>query len=189
MKKVIIPILTFLLVALFLRAKAEVGMGDWQCITPGKNTIDNYSGKGITLFLSNGQSFKKLEKLEQWYFYKGFIVGTRSGTYFVANETTLKVDSFSNPKQWLEFRYQQQIDPKFWTRWYTTKWTYHEDIGFYLLIWFPVSMPLFILFVWLFYRAVRYEKLNIKKPATIIILLALLYVFVTYLLEQVPQSF
>jgi len=65
MKNVFRIVLTTFFLGFFLQSKGEIGLGDWQSITPGNNTIDNYSGDGISLFLSNGKEYKKLEKLEK----------------------------------------------------------------------------------------------------------------------------
>ena len=188
MKNVFRIVLTTFFVSFFLQSKGEIGLGDWQSITPGNNTIDNYSGDGITLFLSNGKEYKKLEKLEKWYFFKGFVIGIRSGSYFIANEKTLQIDSFDNSKQWLDYRVQNKIVPKLWTRWYITKWDYYKDFGFYLLIWFFISGPLILLFFVFVYLSIRYEKVSPKKPFTLIVFLIIVVTTTTYVLELFPQS-
>jgi len=187
-KNILSLVFSLFLILLFLRCKAEVGMGDWQCITPGNNTIDNYSGDGISLFLSNGKNYKKLEKLQRWYFYKGYIVGIQANSYFIANEKTLRVDSFNSKKQWIEFRIQQKIDPKLWPRWYTTQWTYYEDLGFYLFTWFFISIPLALVFATLIFVAIRFEKLRIRRPATLLVYFTIAIALIIYLFERFPQS-
>jgi hypothetical protein len=187
MKSIFRPSLILLFIFSFLHANAEVGLGDWQCKTPGGNTIDNYSGNGKTLFLSNTNDSRKIQNLEKWYFYKGFVIGKQKNGYFIANEKTLKVDTFANEKAWQAVIEKYDINP-LWTRWYTTNWVFYEDITYYAVIFFPVTIIVALLFVLFLYRAIRYEKLNIRKPITLILLIAVSLVTITYLMERFPQS-
>lgn len=181
-------IFIFLFVTAYYQARAEIGMGDWQCRTPDDHTIDNYSGNGYTLHLLNALPYYTVDKLSRWYFYKGFIVGERKDGYFIANEQTSVIDTFRDKKTWLTTISQKNLKPLFWTRWYTDRWSYLDDLSFFLFMNSYFLLPLAIIFLLLLYRAIRFEKFNIKKPCTLIILIIGSIVFIEYLSQQFPQS-
>ena len=170
-----------------LKAHAGVGMGDWQCTTPQSNTFDNYSGNGISLSLRNG-GFGSVDSLKRWYFYKGFIVGEREHGFFIANEKTAKVQLFATQNTWAKALADAKLKPGYYTRWYNWQWVYYDDIGYYALIFFFMSAPCILIFLYLLYMAFRYEKFNVRKPCTMIVLIVSGLLLITYLLERFPQS-
>ncbi len=181
-------ILVLLLIS-FFKVEAGVGFSDWQCITPGKNSIDNYSGAGISLFMSNGVKYARVDNLERWYFNRSFIVGRQKDHWFIANEKTFKVYSYNNERLWLDAIAKQHLKPFIWTRWYSDNWAFYSDWGFSIFLFFPLSILLVLIFVIICYRAARFEKFNVKKPMTIITILLIFTVLFIYLAEQFPQSF
>jgi hypothetical protein len=181
----------FILVLLlfpFLKVKAGIGFSDWQCITPGKNTIDNYSGAGISLFMPNGIRCARVDNLERWYFYRSFIVGNQKNNWFIVNEKTFEVYSYNDEHLWLNAIAKQHLQPVIWTRWYNGNWTFYSDWGFSIFLVFPLSIFLMLIFVIVCYRSARYEKFNVKRPMTITTILLIVAVFLIYLSEQFPQS-
>jgi hypothetical protein len=165
---------------------AKIGLGDWARKTPNDNEINNFYGNGLTLRLKNG---KQVQELSRWYFYKENIVGQlHDGTYFVANENTGQVDSFQRIADFDHFIEAHKYEPTFWKRWHTADWAPLNDILFIALLAFPISIILVILFCIICYAAIIVEKLNYRRPFTLILISILLISLLNIALERFPQS-
>ena len=167
-----------------------MGLGDWNCKTPNGNEIINTGGTFL-----NMKNTQILDGLDQWYFYKGNIIGQRhsnvnsSETYFVANEVTFTIDTFQTKQEWIKYIERHELKPSIWTRWYDTDWRFFNDtVGLVAIVFFYISIPLFGVIVWLFFKAIKYEKLNFRKPYTIITTLIVVFLVIRLLLDQFPQS-
>lgn len=183
-KHIIIFLIIFLPISL-----SAIGISDWKEKTPKGNEINNING--VSLYLKNE---KQLDGLWKWYFYKGYIIGQTADTsvadmdisYFVVNETTYQITKFNSIEDWEAYLKKSELKPKVWTRWYFGDWTFFNDdiffVGFYLFI------PLAILFMFLFYKAIKKEKLRLFKPYTTIIVLLFSLIFCYWLLDQFPNS-
>jgi len=188
-------------IALFVfssSASLGMGMSDWQAKTPCGNEINNYPGP--TLHLENG---KQLNKLGEWYFYKKHIVGKLGETgwigdegwngdtlgYFVVSELTSRIWIFNNREEWITFLNKKNLDPFLITRWYHRDWTFFDDQIYWVLFYgFFLSIPFLFFYLFLLYKAIREEKLNLKKPHGLAASVIAGLVFIAWLWEQFPQS-
>lgn len=170
-----------------------VGLTDWSDITPGGNQINNFVGQ--SLYLKDG---RQIDFVCEWYFYKGCIIGRQREAcfkeasilgYFVVNETTLDVHSFISESDWDIYREKNDLKPIIWTRWYESDWTFfNDDFFLFYFFFFFISIPLTISFLNKLWKAIGKEKFNFRKPNTIIVSCILGLIFITWLLEQFPQS-
>jgi hypothetical protein len=171
---------------------AGIGLSDWTANTPGGNNINNFSG--MALYLKNGQ---KVQGVSEWYFYKSFIIGKQSNWspygntvgYFIVNEVTNKIDTFTNASSWTKAIEQNKLQPMLWTRWFTHDWTsFNGRLGYVFLLGFHIVIPSIILFCIVLYRAFLKEGFNRRKPYTIISLVVFGLIFMVWLSGAFPQS-
>lgn len=168
----------------------KAGLAEWSVLTPHGNEINNFDDSRI-LSLSN-QS--QLDNIAEWYFYKDYIMG-RLGTngkttgYFAVNETIFYINTFQTKDEWIKFLQQNDLQPKIWTRWYKSDWTFFNiQLLMFLVFGFYVSIPLIILYWIVLFKAFKKEKLNIRKPNTIVLTCVTGFIFIAWLLEHFPQS-
>ncbi|HCS20854.1 MAG TPA: hypothetical protein DIW47_09905 [Bacteroidetes bacterium] len=184
--------LTFLFLLVASYSYSIVGLTDWSATTPGGNEIYDFSNK--TLRLKNGD---ELENIGKWYFYSGYIIGqpnfggylTNPKLYFVVNEQTYKIDTFSNQVDWKNFIESRGLQPKIWTRWYDNDWVELIDgILLFSFFYFYISLPLLFLLGIILYRAITLESFNTRKPYTLTSLFIFSLFLLVWLSEKFPQS-
>ena len=170
---------------------ARPGLTDWEATTPYGNKINNYGS--VSLFLSDSI----VENLTKWYFYKGYIIGLYNevnqenfaAAYFIVNEQTLEINRYPDLNHWKLKLEQDKLVPFFYTRWYYTDWTFYDDqLLIFLIFGFFISIPLVILFILLMLRAIRIEKLNLKKPCTQVVIIISVFIFLHWISEAFPGS-
>lgn len=177
------------------------GLGDETYYTPYGNEIDNWTGNTLR---ADGK--EELTGLKKWYFYKGYIVGEcncyppydnkrkeeieKLGNYFVFDETSYQLVVFGTESEWNSFLNQNDLKPKFWTRWHDG-----GDVGnillviaFLLVFYFFVSIPLLIWFVVSFYKNVKKEGFKFSSPYFIGITCLSSLILLQWILEQFPNS-
>lgn len=167
------------------------GWGDWQDITPGGNTINNYSGSGRTIFIHGGA---RLSGINEWYFYKTFVIGTyfksegeekKIEQYFVVNEQNSTIQQFSTKDEWNKYLKDNNLNPKIWARWFSVGWSFTDlDLVGAIILFIPFS-PFYFMMI---YRAISRERFNVQQPYTIVTLVLTGIMLFTWLLYQYPQS-
>jgi hypothetical protein len=165
-----------------------LGFGDWQETTHNGTVINNFNQHSLRL--KDGLS---LDFVGKWYFYKDCVVGKRMGEntlgYFVADEISQQIHTFRTEPEWKAFLEKNQLQPQF-IRWYNDDWIFFDEgLIIYFVFGFFISIPLTILFLWLLYEAIFQENLNFTKPYTVSVFSILLLIFISWLLERLPQSF
>lgn len=139
---ILLNVLLFL--SLFQPAKVFAGgLSAWEETTPGGNTIghDGTSGGWITLTMDTTTiTFKR------FYFYKGNVVATSDSSWYIANESTKRVQEFRDEATWKAAIKTQHLKP-FWKREYDDH--YGSDKFGMLLLLVLVPFPLFIPLLWL----------------------------------------
>lgn len=168
----------------------RIGLGDWSCVTPNGNRINNFSEQ--TLYLSNNT---QLDGLDEWYFYKDQIIGKLHGAdpkrkvYFVVNELSFEINTFSTKQEWISYLDKQNLQPKIWTRWFQRDWTFFDDqIILWLVFTSYISLPLMICFLIFLFKAIRKEKLNLRQPYTMIVTITTTFILVFWIFDKFPQS-
>jgi len=185
----LIPSFTIVILLCIPGTVNSLGLADWRDTTPGGNTIDR-AGR-TALWLTDGS---EIEPLCCWYFYRNSIIGQYkdgevSRGFFVVNEDELSVKSFESEEEWNAYLQLQNLVPKFWTRWYSYKWsTSFDDILMVLLFGFVYTIPLLILFAVIVFVAAVKEKFSLRKGNTRIIVLSMTLYSVYVLLGKFPQS-
>ncbi|WP_338815447.1 hypothetical protein V9L05_22850 (plasmid) [Bernardetia sp. Wsw4-3y2] len=201
MKKHIILFFLFVTSLVYNPTYGMVGLADETYYTPYGNEIDNWTGNTLKV---NGK--EQLTGLKEWHFYKGFIIGKCScyppfnnrekaerqqlGSYFVFNEKNNQSHFFETELEWDIFLEQNNLKPILWTRWHDG-----GDMGnilffiaFLLIFYFFVSIPLLICFFIGFYKNVKKEGFKFSSPYFIGITCLLSLIFLTWILEQFPNS-
>ncbi len=193
MKRYVLFLIVFLST---LTTKAGFGLSDWECNTPGGNRIGDY-GSGIILsFMTSYQEEYEGKSIIRWYFYKGHIIGettengkTVSGFFVMNDEATADFKEFKSRKSWDNYLIKKALKPKIWTRWYAGNWVFFgEEFFVFSFILFFISIPLSVLFLSWCYKAIWKERLNIRKPYTLIVSIISGLVILTILFERFPQS-
>ena len=114
----------FILCSIFIRA------GDWSQwfhSTPGKNLVSNQSlnDRHRNVFTCS-ENYQSVHYLEKWYFYKGNIIGTfeenQPEKFFIINENTCSIDSFSNENEFNVALSERKLNPLIWERWFDDNW-------------------------------------------------------------------
>ena len=169
------------------------GLGDETYITPYGNEIDNWLGND----LHTGRKHH-FSGLDEWYYYKGFIVGTcrcfpplgenereKLGNYVVFNETSHETHFFEEKSEWNAFLNGNGLKPKIWTRWHDGE---DNSILYILSVWLFmfsfVLIPVFILCLVFIFK----NRQRIKAYHVMIIVSPLLLIFFIWVLEQFPSS-
>lgn len=177
----------FVFIVVFLsKAYCVAGFGDWQIETPYQNTIENYSGSGITLRLKH---LKAVHNMSKWYFYHAHIIGKREKGYFIVDEINNKVYLFEKEEDWQKAIEEANLKP-----WVITRW--HEGGEGYLFTLillfvfggFTIMLPLVFLYFYAIYVAIC-EGFKLRNPLMTVIFGAPLAIGIPYLLELFPQSF
>ncbi|WP_346882832.1 hypothetical protein [uncultured Algibacter sp.] len=172
-----------------------IGLSDWSDYTPHGNEINNFMGTDI-LYLKDGTS---LEDLSSWYFYKKHIIGTLKNynpekkeydkdRYFVANEKTFEIEVFDSEVKWNTFIKDKNLNPKLWTRWYKTQWSFLDGILLLFIFGFFITIPLAVLFLRSLYIAITKEKFNTSKMHTKICITCFMFCFLTISINYLPHS-
>lgn len=185
----ILPAVLFLLFA--LPSYANVGIADWGNTTPGGNLVHNYQGD-IGLELNDGRYMPGLDK---WYFYKGNMVGVfYDSILLVIDEQKLSVDTLytgtdRSPEEVIALSGRADIRPRLFTRWYETEWDGSFIMLYPLLLIFVfyVTIPVTILFGWLWYKAIK-QRMNMRRHIPVIVVLVTVYLLVDFLLGKFPGS-
>lgn len=189
--------LCLLLVSTTLPTYAIVGLTDWQNTTPGGNKINNFTKMGNALVIVEGAD---LEGIDDWYFYKDYVIGHLISKYqkdstmafFAVNESSKKINTFSSEASWNAFLTEQQLQPKIWTRWYNTDWTFLDDVLMFLTLGIFMTpffvIPLLFLWAFILYKAIIKERLNRRMPFTIALFLITCMFVLVKLLDYFPQS-
>ena len=167
---------------------SAIGVSDWMEKTPQGNEINNING--ISLYLKNQQQVNNLWKS---YFYKDHVVGMTTDpadskmrvSYFIVNEKTLEIKKFDAVEKWQTDLKLNDLEPKFWTRWYFGDWTFFNDDVFFLGI---VLIIPFAIFLFMLYKSIKKEKFKLFKPYTSISVLLFLLMLFYWLSDQFPQS-
>ncbi|MBN2892513.1 MAG: hypothetical protein JXL97_11645 [Bacteroidales bacterium] len=99
-----------------------MGISDWSYTTKNGSTIsDSDPIPGVRLCLKKGEA-KELYDLQKWYFYKNSIIGVygerKIHEYFIANELTGELTTYTNRKEWKKQIKQKKLKPKIWTNWH-----------------------------------------------------------------------
>lgn len=175
-------LIVFLIFNTFVFSEAYAGYLDFSCKTPGSNEINDFRGYAI-LELKNGEEIKNLTS---WYFYKNYIIGkaNNSRLFFAVNEETFQTYTFESEKTWLEFIEKNELDTKFWKRWYSTDWTIWDEEILYLFVGLPIFLVAFIFFV----RAIKLRNFKIQKLYVIVFFITTLIALASYIIERFPQS-
>ena len=163
------------------------GLGDWQNTTPGGNTID-YPGGYIRLWIEESQ--ENIIGLKKWYFYKEYIVGVyKESSYFILNEDTAQLDTFSIENDWLGAIKSKRIEPKIWKRWHSDSFTNSwDDFLFFLTFGFFISWPMIIGLLILTYKGIRRIKDNPHNLTSLAGIGAWVIVIIWNTLGVYPQS-
>ena len=178
-------IFSVILTATSLNSYCGIGLTDWSCETPNGNEINNYLDMP-TLYLKDGNAVKDVS---QWFFYKNYVLGQlNNNNFFIVNEKTLSVRTFESEQEWLRVRNKLYLNPAFWTRWYDGGLNFIDTILIITIIYFYVSIPLVLLLGLIFYKAIKKERLNIKKPFTLATAVLVGITLIGVLLESFPQS-
>lgn len=178
-----------LIITIFLSIEIfSFGIGDWSNETPGGNKIDNFSGYCIKL-----KNNKAINNLQEWYFYKGFIIGSLEQEsrlkYFIVNEETMKIFYFNNKEVFEITLLKMKLKPIIWTRKYSDNWMFYSSKLYILyIIGIIVSIPVTIFFLFAVYIVVFVEKFDIKSPYTFLMSVFVIFLFIRYLLDIFPQS-
>jgi hypothetical protein len=186
--KILLKMKIFLSIAFLINSSLAYGFmwGEWQEKTPGGNIMGD-NGSGNALEFNGAEEYITL-KVNQWYFYKNNIIGTSEKGYFIVNENQKELFLFKTELEWRNAIAQYHLKPTI-TRWYSDNWVDMEWIMIWLVFGFIITIPLFCLFLWILYRAIFIEHLDIAEPHTTISLgLILLFIFVI-LFDSYPSSF
>ncbi len=178
-------ILTIILIFITLNCMS-FGFADWQHKTPGGNIMRNY-GSGIYLELY--KTNVEIENIDEWYFYRNFIVGKTSNEYFIIKETNCEIFKFKDKGDWDNLLELNKLKPIMWTRWYSGNWIDLDNIIIWSFFLFFISIPLIIFFVFALYKSIFKEKLRIKKTYTILVLVTILVSVIGIVIDYNPQSF
>lgn len=108
----------------------SMGLGDWQNPTPGHNTMED-PGNGITLRISKTNI--EIFPIEEWYFYKDYIIGKTNKNFFIVNENNGNVLQFESDKEWTNFINHNDLKPLIWTRWYSDNWVDNDSLCYFPL--------------------------------------------------------
>lgn len=161
-----------------------IGWGDWQRDTPYGNYM--YDAGGGTRFVFK-KPYQELADIQQWYFYKGHTIGQYGKGYFIADEKTGRLQTFSQPQEWQTTLSALNLKPT-WTRWYQDDWHFFDDLLLIMVLAFYISIPVLIVLAAVVYSAVINERLNPKKPCTFVVLGITAISAVQYYLEVNPIS-
>lgn len=168
----------------------SLGWSDWNSVTPGGNTGNNYSGNNIELNI-NGKTFDGVQRL---YFYKNHIIGELGedvdniDEYFIVDENQNVVYRFKDKTKWESEIKEKSLSPSFWTRWYTTDWYEFDDWGPLFLFYFIILIPLIGLYFYILLKAIQKERFKFFKPYTTISTIITVLILLELLLEIYPQS-
>lgn len=176
----------FLLLALLPNHSKAIAGTDWGAQTPHGNMIsDNWGPKSLIV----NDSFV-LQNLQQWYFYKGHIIGKYApnegsllSKYFLFNEYFSELDTFSNSNEWSQHIQKKHLQPTIWTRWHSGDWDTISVTDFLV-----ASIILFALIILLSVRDVR-SKLKIQNPRTFFFFALAALVIVLKWKTSFPESF
>ena len=137
----------------------------------------------------------EVPSLQKWYFYKGHIIGSFEDDqplrYFIINEATCSLDSFSNITEFENAITTNHLNPLIWTRWHNDNWGFffEGDGAGGLMDW------LFLRGTWLVLPVVSliaFQLLRNKIKNILIRLLSIVIVIgtvVQILLDLYPMSF
>jgi len=139
-----------------------MGFGDWAAHTKN-NTYFNSPGGGTIITLANG---KKYEHPYKWYFYRDHIIGIRkkniTGGYkhdfFVINEKEGVIHTFNSEAKWKMYIDSNDLNPKYWKRWYTESWNHLELILLLAIFFFPISIPIILFNIYCYYKWAKFNK-------------------------------
>lgn len=154
---------------------------DWQEETP--------NGKIMTDVWLNVKGMY-LQGIEEFYFYDDCVIGKSSTAYgdfksgyFVINEKTGKINTFSTEQDWKAFIKLHYLEPWIWKRTYTEGWSV-LTFGFFLAL-IAFGIPIFIIYR-ILKTAINMDRF--KKPLRIITLIIIGLFVLRYLLDIFPGS-
>jgi hypothetical protein len=154
------------------------GLGDYSSKTPHNNEIRD-SGNGANLYVNQNVV---LESIQKWYFYKKTIIGEgyKSKFYFVFFEESKKIHVFENKNQWVSFLKQENLEPIFWTRWYSDDWTlsfFKLIVIWHMFLWW-LLVPFELLICFLLIRDL-FKKEFFYSRIWVILLISIITIFIT----------
>jgi hypothetical protein len=174
-----------LLLLLLTVSRAEaLGLGDWSRYTPYGSLMHD-PGSGTALVF--GPSHQEISGVDQWYFYKGYTIGTYGNRYFIADEGNARFESFDTAQAWETALAQRRLKPT-WTRWYRDDWCFLDKVLLIMVLGFYVSVPALAVFGVVAFRAVVRERLHPGKPYTLILAGVILLITLLCALDQNPVS-
>ena len=163
-----------------------MGFNDGCNRTPGGNTI--HSNGGLFLMLKNDSVY---EGLHTWYFYKNHMVCTLDNPryYLVVDEINLLVYRYEDYSSLTQALQEHDLIPRFWQRDFNGLFFTLDNLSFYVFCNVFWLLPAFVLFVWLLYSAIKFERFSVSQPRTIMVLMVIAIALIRLFLMQYPQSF
>lgn len=134
---------------------------------------------------------ERINHVRKWYYYKDYIIGeTYEKKYFIVNELSNEIELFENNHTWLESISNNNLNPKYWTRWtgFGGFSNIGDDIILLVFFTFPISIPTIVFFLYRIISKSNKGNLKIYSIEVIIILIVILYFSYIYLGRIYPQS-
>lgn len=178
--------ITVLIALTFLSISQAIafGVGDWQRNTPYGNSMYDNGGGAAFFLVKTGQ---EITAVKRWYFYKGYTVGEYQQGYFLVEEGSARLQRFASSKAWENELTRRNLKPV-WTRWYQDDWHLLDDLLLVMVLAFYISIPVLIMFLVAIFRSIREERLNPRKPYTLVLIGVCVLLSMQYYFETNPVS-
>lgn len=160
----------FFLLGATAPCQARMGLSETNFQTPGGHTIcDCDNMVDYELYAPSILGFEqKIPRITDFYFYNNHIVGYSDSLFFIFDETTATLMTYTERMAWETARSERQLHP-FLTRWLTI----HDNPQDKLLIFLFLSyllVPLSLVFVYFYvkigFKAVKRERLHLRGTHT-----------------------
>jgi uncharacterized protein YdeI (BOF family) len=163
------------------------GIGDWLNKTPKGNIMFD-SGGGTVLTLTKNQT--EFADINNWYFYRGHIIGQTDSSYFIINEVSAEIRLFQSKPEWESHIRTSDLKPVFWTRCFSDNWRFFEQIAFLLLVLVVLlSIPFLAFLVWSIQKWLSGKKrFHLKKRDLLVLFGFVFLVMIRIMLDTYPQS-
>ena len=171
----------FLILIFSINSIWGMGLGDWEEYTKNE-TYFNSPGGGTIITLVNGKEYKYPDT---WYFYKDHIIGI--GKNYIEGKYDYEFFIINEKERWKELINTNDLNPKYWERWFRDNWNHIELIKLLAILWFPISIPIILINISFYKKLAKFDK-SWKKWATLAAITpAIILLF--NILGKFPESF
>jgi hypothetical protein len=109
--------------------------------------------------------------------------------YLVVDEINLLVYRYEDYSSLTQALQEHDLIPRFWQRDFNGLFFTLDNLSFYVFCNVFWLLPAFVLFVWLLYSAIKFERFSVSQPRTIMVLMVIAIALIRLFLMQYPQSF